>query len=47
MASTVLVLIVVPSLYVILGDLGLTSVKADEYCSEKCRRNKTKERDQE
>jgi HAE1 family hydrophobic/amphiphilic exporter-1 len=30
MASTVLVLIVVPSLYVILGDLGLTSVKADE-----------------
>jgi multidrug efflux pump subunit AcrB len=30
MASTVLVLIVVPSLYAILGDLGLTSVKADE-----------------
>jgi multidrug efflux pump subunit AcrB len=30
MASTVLVLIVVPSLYVILDDLGLTSVKADE-----------------
>jgi len=30
MASTVLVLIVVPSLYSILGDLGLTSVKADE-----------------
>jgi multidrug efflux pump subunit AcrB len=30
MASTVLVLIVVPALYVILGDFGLTSVKADE-----------------
>jgi HAE1 family hydrophobic/amphiphilic exporter-1 len=30
MASTVLVLIVVPSLYAILGDLGLTSAKADE-----------------
>jgi multidrug efflux pump subunit AcrB len=30
MASTVLVLIVVPSLYAILGDLDLTSVKADE-----------------
>jgi hypothetical protein len=26
----VLVLIVVPSFYAILGDLGLTSVKADE-----------------
>jgi multidrug efflux pump subunit AcrB len=29
MASTMLVLIVVPSLYAILGDLGLTSVQAD------------------
>ncbi len=29
MASTVLVLIVIPSLYSILGDLGLTSVKAE------------------
>jgi multidrug efflux pump subunit AcrB len=29
MASTVMVLIVVPSLYAILGDFGLTSVKAD------------------
>jgi multidrug efflux pump subunit AcrB len=30
MASTVLVLIVIPSLYAIMGDLGLTSVKADD-----------------
>ncbi len=30
MASTVMVLIIVPALYTILGDLGLSSVKGGE-----------------